>query len=457
VQSTTIERVCTFLSCRLEDIATQSKPAEDRPVTTSNESALSLNSFFSGIGGFELGFEPAGFETKLQCEIDSYCHSVLKRHWPNIPIHNDISTVRPDELPEADVWVAGFPCQDISIARGKSVRLGLHGNRSGLFHQFSHLIEERKPQVVVLENVAGLLNSNKGRDFGTILQRMTNMGYAVSWRILNSRYFGLPQSRPRTYVVCWRGNSAAAAKALFETNKVPAPKNQRHEFIEIGTEPGSFPITPKLSYCLAATSGRHTGTDWSRTYVVCSEGVRRMTPVEYERLQGFPDGWTLPTEAKSVSDLDTLRYKSVGNAVSVPVIKWLATHIATQLRDADSDAPVDSDDIRVAVPSLSKARTLPSPLKEIDFQDPTREWKWSNSGIAGADYVWHATTPPTPVVPIPTNLADLVHTQPQDKKYYLTPNAAEGILRRCAAQNRTLFEPLDKALRRLATNSQIKG
>lgn len=451
VHSTTLERVCTFLDCKLEDIATQSPPVEliSEPVS-GDQKQLRLNSFFSGVGGFELGFEPAGFDTQMQCEIDAYCHQVLERHWPDIPIYADVSTLDPADLPEADVWVAGFPCQDISVARGKSERLGLHGERSGLFHQFSDLIEASRPSVVVLENVAGLLNSNKGRDFGTILQRMTGMGYTVAWRILNSRYFGVPQSRPRTYVVCWLGDSGAAAKSLFEDAKVPTPKAQRQEFIEVGTEPGTYPITPKTSYCLAATSGRHTGTDWSRTYVVCSEGVRRMTPVEYERLQGFPDGWTLPAKPKSADELDTLRYKAVGNAVSVPVINWIANRIARQLRSDWAHNSVTSDDIRTEIPSLEKAATIPATLAEIDFHDTTQDWKWSNSGIAGRTYVWHAPTPPAPAKPIVTNLGNLVQNQPQDSRYYLTPNAAEGILRRCAAQNRTLFAPLDAALRQLA-------
>ena len=84
-------------------------------------------------------------------------------------------------------------------------RLGLNGSRSGLFYRFAELIGEKKPQVVLIENVAGLFNSNNGHDFGVILDTLNQLGYGVSWRLLNSRYFGVPQSRPRVYLCCWRG------------------------------------------------------------------------------------------------------------------------------------------------------------------------------------------------------------------------------------------------------------
>ena len=146
VHSTTLERVCTFLDCKLEDIAIQSAPIEiaSEPVS-GDQKQLKLNSFFSGVGGFELGFEPAGFDTQMQCEIDTYCHQVLERHWPDIPIYTDVSALDSADLPEADVWVAGFPCQDISVARGKSERLGLHGERSGLFLSLIHISEPTRP------------------------------------------------------------------------------------------------------------------------------------------------------------------------------------------------------------------------------------------------------------------------------------------------------------------------
>ena len=454
VNSTTLARICEYLDCRLDDIVSSKLDLEQSFVGRTSEQ-FEINSFFSGIGGFELGFESEGFSTRFQCEIDEYCQSVLGRHWPEVELHSDISALDVAQIPNADVWVGGFPCQDVSVARGKSERLGLKGARSGLFHQFSQLIEDRRPKVIVLENVAGLLSSNHGRDFGYILQRMTGLGYSVAWRVLNSRYFGIPQSRPRTYVVCWRGVGAAAGLSLFEEDKIRVPKDQRHGFIEIGTPANAYPITPRVAYCLAATSGRHTGTDWSRTYVICREGVRRMTPIEYERLQGFPDDWTLPDSVNENMDYDSLRYKAVGNAVTVPVIKWLAHRVKLALQQEVELSKIQIADLRSAIPTLRKAAQFDYDLAETDFYDARQTWKWANSGIAGAGYVWQAMTPPTPAHPIESNLGDLVLNEPQNQKYYLTPNAAEGILRRCSAQRRTLFAPLDEALRKLSAENVV--
>ena len=156
---------------------------------------LKVNSFFAGIGGFDIGFQNVGFRTSFLCEINPFCQSVLKTHWTDVPMVSDIAKLDAKSIPDADVWYGGFPCQDISVARGALERKGLGGNRSGLFYQYANLIEQKKPAVVVIENVEGLFNSNKGRDFGVILQRLTKLGYAVAWRLFNSRYFCVPQSR----------------------------------------------------------------------------------------------------------------------------------------------------------------------------------------------------------------------------------------------------------------------
>lgn len=188
------------------------------------------------------------------------------------------------------------------------------------------------PEVVIIENVAGLFTSNKGRDFGVILQTLSSLGYAVAWRLLNSRYFGVPQSRTRVYLCCWRNNPVKALNVMFDINGAAKPKNERTDFITEESKPNEYPKVPKVAYCLAASSGRHTGTDWSRTYVVCEEGVRRLSPIESERLQGFPDNWTLPTmSAVNDENINTLRYTAIGNAVSVPVVAWIANKVKKQL------------------------------------------------------------------------------------------------------------------------------
>lgn len=124
-------------------------------------------SFFAGIGGFDLGFEMAGVETVWQCEKKSFCLDILAKHWPDVPRTDDITKVVADDIPEAEIWAGGFPCQDVSLAR-MGPRSGLRGKQSGLFYDFAQLIGARRPEIVILENVAALLSSHDGRDLSLI-------------------------------------------------------------------------------------------------------------------------------------------------------------------------------------------------------------------------------------------------------------------------------------------------
>src|SRR5690348_14166443 len=138
-----------------------------------------LASFFSGIGGIDLGFARAGFDITFQCEIDKFCTSILEKHWgTEIPRHEDIKRVNLADVPLSDVWAGGFPCQDVSLAR-MGPRAGLKGKRSGLFFEFARLLKQGRPRVLLIENVPGLLSSHGGRDFGIILQTLASFGYGV--------------------------------------------------------------------------------------------------------------------------------------------------------------------------------------------------------------------------------------------------------------------------------------
>lgn len=315
-----------------------------------------MASFFAGIGGFDLGFERAGFKSVYQCELDEYCRNILAHHWPHVKRDIDIKKVEKDDIPKAEIWCAGFPCQDVSLARARP-RAGLEGERSGLFYRFADLLGGSLPPFVVLENVPGLLNSHEGRDFGIVIQTLAELGYGVGWRVLNSSNFGVPQSRQRVYIVGCRSDPRRAAEILFEpecgsghlTKSGQSRKTALSPFMEraesFGRESSADTrskskkiikseevFVPKLSFCLAATTGRHTGTDWSRTYVAYKERVRRLLPVECEGLQGFPVGWTMPDALFSVNDdIDSLRYHALGNAVSVPVTEWVASRIKRSL------------------------------------------------------------------------------------------------------------------------------
>ncbi len=308
---------------------------------------LRVASLFSGIGGFDLGFETAGFRVTFQCEIDKFCREILRRHWPHVEKGEDISQLQATDIPESDVWAGGFPCQDVSLAR-MGYRPGLKGKRSGLFHEFCRLVDGGRPRVVLLENVAGLLSSHKGRDFATVIGALADLGYSVGWRVLNSKNFGVPQSRQRVYIVgCYRDRlgpgeilfepeRSAGNAAAGESNGEAAVSPFKTSLGDIG---GSGAVHQALAYCLYACSARHTGTDWSRTYVSYPKvgKVRRLTPKECEGVMSFPDGWTV-AEGKLAErdDVDSLRYHALGNAVTPPVAAWLAKRIAVHLQKSSA-------------------------------------------------------------------------------------------------------------------------
>jgi len=170
-------------------------------------------SFFSGVGGLDLGFHRAGITTVSVSEIDPYARSVLAERFPDAPNLGNILEVQPNDIPESDIWSGGFPCQDLSAAGRR--RGFAAGTRSSLAFTFLDLVEQRRPNWLVLENVPGLLTSNRGTDFARLLNEMVELGYSVAWRVLDAQYFGVPQRRRRVFIV---GNLGAdrAAEVLFE-------------------------------------------------------------------------------------------------------------------------------------------------------------------------------------------------------------------------------------------------
>lgn len=339
---------------RIKQFALQHKDVESVKTSTSftgttgtaSSSTYSVASFFSGIGGFDIGFESAGFSVSMQCEVEPFCQSILKKHWPKLPLHEDITKVKSDDIPKSDVWVGGFPCQDLSLARmGK--RDGLRGSKSGLFYEFARLVGEGKPRVILLENVAGLLSSHGGKDLGIVLSTLAELGYSVGWRTLNSKYFGVPQSRQRVYIVGCRGDGRGPGEILFESEcrqgDIAQSRSNGAEVAAsfqdiVGDVSGEGPVIQALAYCLYATSARHTGTDWSRNYVSYPKlgEVRRLIPAECEGVMAFPKGWTIPKSTDlSADDLDSARYHALGNAVTPPVAEWLALRIRQYLESRD--------------------------------------------------------------------------------------------------------------------------
>jgi len=284
---------------------------------------MKVASFFSGIGGIDLGLEQAGMEVIFQCEILSFGQQVLKKHWPSVPIASDITKITGKDVPDADVFVGGFPCQDLSLAnQGK--RKGLEGARSGLFYKYAELIKEKKPRWVFIENVPGLLNSAKGGDFSIVISTLDELGYGVSWRVLDARYFGTPQRRRRTYIVASLG-TIGAAEVLFEcgTNPIANYESNRTRNFTSSGDDESLPESNLFSIQHAGIGRKPNAGPQGKGYrndgetytldsrggadAVCktdaSFGVREPT--------GFSKG------------VDGSRYRAIGNAVCIPVIKWI--------------------------------------------------------------------------------------------------------------------------------------
>ena len=195
-------------------------------------------SFFSGVGGLDLGFERAGIETVSVSEIDPYANTVLAERFPGAPNLGSITEINADDIPEADIWSGGFPCQDLSVA-GK--RAGFSGKRSSLAFTFLDLVERRRPRWLVLENVPGLFSSNQGRDFLRLLSEMDELGYSVAWRTLDARYFGVAQRRRRVFIVASLEPNRAE-QVLFECEGVCghlAPSKQTRQGVAGGTPDSS--------------------------------------------------------------------------------------------------------------------------------------------------------------------------------------------------------------------------
>jgi DNA (cytosine-5)-methyltransferase 1 len=173
-------------------------------------------SLFAGVGGFDIGFERAGWKCVGQVEIDKKARAILERHWPDVPKHDDVVTAKDwanqiGLVGNVDVVCGGFPCQDVSVA-GK--RAGLAGQRTGLFWDALTFSAHVKTEWFILENVPGLLSSNSGRDFGVILTALADTGYRhIEWRVLDSQFFGVPQRRRRVFLIA--GTSSPSGRAIF--------------------------------------------------------------------------------------------------------------------------------------------------------------------------------------------------------------------------------------------------
>lgn len=271
---------------------------------------INLLDLFSGIGGFHLGLERAGFKVNAyNSEIDKYAIDVYKHNFKNSTYVGSVTDVRAEQLPRIDAITFGSPCQDFSLA-GK--RKGMGGHRSSLITEAIRLIDECRPSFFIWENVKGTFSSNDGADFWAIIQAFTNIGgYRLEWQLLNTKWF-LPQNRERIYLVGYLGNtSGGQVFPIGESNR------------QINELQGQQGNTCTLTTRYGADGNGSYITE--RKFNAQENKIRRLTPIECERLQGFPDNWTKYGTQGEI--LDSQRYKMCGNAVTVNVVQAVANKI----------------------------------------------------------------------------------------------------------------------------------
>ena len=296
----------------------------------------------------DLGFDAAGWTPVAQVERDEQCLTVLRRHWPNVPKWGDIVDVNGLQLPETDAVIFGSPCQDLSVA---GTYTGLSGSRSGLFFEAVRVIREIRSgpagthlRWVVWENVPGALSSHKGADFAVVLDSLAHAGAVViEWGVLDARWFGLPQRRRRLYLaacfdpaarercpdpllpvgegVSWDHGTGEPGGA--DSSQGAAGRSSRPVFVKATrarAKNGSEKWVDGYD-CPAPTLNTFERTAVRATVVVVEPGgPRRLTPVECERLQGWPDGHTAGLA-------DYRRFEMVGNGVASPVAEWVGRQI----------------------------------------------------------------------------------------------------------------------------------
>ena len=311
---------------------------------TERSGNIKLLDLFSGIGGFSLAFKRVFPEGEIIgfSEIDKYAIQIYEKHFEGVKNYGSVDAIQTEDLPDFDICTFGFPCQDLSIA-GK--RKGLAGERSGLFYQAIRIINAKRPKYFIFENVKGLFSSGQGEDFIEVLQAITDIGYNGQWQLLNTKWF-LPQNRERIYFVghlreeprpkifpieedgAVSNETSRADQTQPQTEISPCLKGDEMKADDVFIVENSLKQIGALGKDSEATriydingiarTIKNGGGLGAKTGLYAVKGdllnsrIRRLTPMECERLQGFPDGWT---EGLS----DTQRYKTLGNAITVKV------------------------------------------------------------------------------------------------------------------------------------------
>lgn len=324
---------------------------------------MKIIDLFSGIGGFSLGFKRAGyhFTEHYFSEIDKHAIANYKYNFPNAKYIGDITSIHRRDFADIDIITFGSPCQDFSLA-GK--RKGLKGGKSSLIEYAITLVARLRPSVFIWENVKGAFSSNSGADFWAIIQAFANIGdYRLEWQLLNTSWV-LPQNRERIYLIGHLAGRSEPGIFPIEENDFSFTKKKKYQFRPelSGTLKANGNMNTDDTYIIprkakALTGGGHSGGLHSDMTIIkqlargknkgadltiCPtissnafqennllDGIRRLTEIECERLQGFSDNWTqygnYKNTIKRISR--TRRYKLIGNAVTVDIVELIAKRL----------------------------------------------------------------------------------------------------------------------------------
>lgn len=447
--------------------------------------SMTFGSVCSGIEAAQLAFKPFGFKQLWSSEIAEFPSKVLRHHYPNIPNLGDMTGL-PDlitngKIEAPDLFCGGTPCQAFSLAGWKNGLADKRGQLTMTFIEIANAIDKirqkknKKPTVILWENVEGVLN-DKTNAFGNFIaglagfedeikvSKWTKSGYLegpnrnVAWRVIDAKYFGLPQQRKRLYVLAG-GKEFRPDQVLFEFDNKDIIKQQKikkrennSDFIDLFSEIETntekiedkvffkegvkFEIFREYTDCLYSAYG----TKWNGNaaayngslYIAQNDRIRRFTPLECERLMGIPDNYT------SVNgNSDTNRFQAVGNSWAVPVVHWIGKQINSFIDDIEEKNKISW------FKSIKRMKNnLDADLYLLD-------------NIITINSQLFLNTSAIPNNPINGNIQDIVQIEGVSQKFYLSSQACKGILRRKEERNIKMNEQLEMLMKEMSNEFEL--
>jgi DNA (cytosine-5)-methyltransferase 1 len=295
--------------------------SERKPAPKTGRRSFKVAGLFAGIGGLELGLSSAGHETVLLCENDPSANLVLADRFPDVRRTGDVCELK--SLPRGtDLLVGGFPCQDLSQA-GKTV--GIAGSRSGLVGEVFRLLRTKRVPWLVLENVPFMLQLARGAALDVIIDALEDLGYQWAYRVIDSRAFGVPQRRRRVFLVASLDEDPRHVLFSDEAEQADGPDSLDGVACGFYWTEGVRGLGWAVDAVPTLKGGSTVGIPSPPAIWLPSGEIVKPNIRDAERMQGFRPGWT---EAATVAGRKSFRWKLVGNAVSVPVARWLGERLA---------------------------------------------------------------------------------------------------------------------------------